>query len=70
MMEGIEILKLRDSITRVYAQRTGKPIWAISEDMERDTFMSAEEARAYGIVDLVTADNEQNSDLMLLDDTN
>jgi ATP-dependent Clp protease protease subunit len=70
MMEGIEILKLRDSITRVYAQRTGKPIWAISEDMERDTFMSAEEARAYGIVDLVTADNEQNSDMMLLDESN
>lgn len=70
MMEGIEILKLRDSITRVYAQRTGKPIWAISEDMERDTFMSAEEARAYGIVDLVTADNEQNSDLMSLGESN
>jgi ATP-dependent Clp protease protease subunit len=70
MMEGIEILKLRDSITRVYAQRTGKPIWAISEDMERDTFMSAEEALTYGIVDLVTADNEPSSDLLLLNDTN
>lgn len=70
MMEGIEILKLRDSITRVYAQRTGKPIWAISEDMERDTFMSAEEALTYGIVDLVTADNEPSSDLLLLNETN
>jgi ATP-dependent Clp protease protease subunit len=70
MMEGIEILKLRDSITRVYAQRTGKPIWVISEDMERDAFMSAEEARAYGIVDLVTADSEQNTDTMLLDESN
>nr|YP_009258357.1 proteolytic subunit 2 of clp protease [Spirogyra maxima]ANI25262.1 proteolytic subunit 2 of clp protease [Spirogyra maxima] len=70
MMEGTEVLKLRDSITRVYAQRTGKPIWAISEDMERDTFMSAEEALAYGIVDLVTADNEQASNMNLLDETN
>jgi len=66
MMEGIEILKLRDSITRVYAQRTGKPIWVISEDMERDTFMSAEEAQAYGIIDLVTADNTKNEDLTKL----
>jgi ATP-dependent Clp protease protease subunit len=63
MMESVEILNLRDSITRVYAQRTGKPIWVISEDMERDTFMSAEEALIYGIVDLVTADNEPNTDL-------
>jgi ATP-dependent Clp protease protease subunit len=70
MMESTEILTIRDSITRVYAQRTGKPIWAISEDLERDSFMSAEEALIYGIVDLVTANNEQNSDMMLLDETN
>jgi ATP-dependent Clp protease, protease subunit len=56
VMEAREILKLRDSITRVYAQRTGKPIWVISEDMERDSFMSPEEAREYGIVDVVAAD--------------
>lgn len=63
MIEAIEILKLRESITRVYAQRTGKPIWVISEDMERDTFMSAEEARAYGMIDLVTEDNTSNTNL-------
>jgi len=53
IMEAEEVLKLRDSITNVYVQRTGKPLWVISEDMERDIFMSAAEAQAYGIVDLV-----------------
>ncbi|KAI3443874.1 hypothetical protein Pfo_000539, partial [Paulownia fortunei] len=37
----------------VYVQRVGKPLWVVSEDMERDVFMLATEARAYGIVDLV-----------------
>lgn len=53
ILEAEELLKLRETITRVYVQRTGKPIWVVSEDMERDVFMSATEAQAYGIVDLV-----------------
>lgn len=53
LMEAEELLKLRETLTRVYAQRTGKPLWVVSEDMERDIFMSATEAQAYGIVDLV-----------------
>ena len=47
VMEAREILKLRDSITRVYAQRTGKPIWVISEDMERDSFMGRLDFRGF-----------------------
>nr|YP_009409490.1 clp protease proteolytic subunit [Hesperis matronalis]ASJ64496.1 clp protease proteolytic subunit [Hesperis matronalis] len=53
ILEAEELLKLRETITRVYVQRTGKPIWVVSEDMERDVFMSATEAQAHGIVDLV-----------------
>ena len=52
-MEAEELLKLRETLTGVYVQRTGKPFWVVSEDMERDVFMSATEAQAYGIVDLV-----------------
>lgn len=44
---------MRRNITNIYAQRTGKPSWQISKDMERDLFMSAEEAQAYGLVDMV-----------------
>ncbi|KAI3910295.1 hypothetical protein MKW92_012950 [Papaver armeniacum] len=32
--------KLRETLTRVYVQRTGNPLWVVSEDMERDIFMS------------------------------
>ncbi|KAL9991161.1 putative endopeptidase Clp [Helianthus debilis subsp. tardiflorus] len=53
---GRELLKLRETLTRVYVQRTGKPVWVVSEDMERDVFMSATEAQAYGIVDLVAVE--------------
>ncbi|TYH18929.1 hypothetical protein ES288_A05G312400v1 [Gossypium darwinii] len=53
ILEAEELLKLRESLTRVYVQRTGKPLWVVSEDMERDVFMSATEAQAHGIVDLV-----------------
>nr|YP_009577992.1 clp protease proteolytic subunit [Bunchosia argentea]QBK32609.1 clp protease proteolytic subunit [Bunchosia argentea] len=53
VMESGELLKVRGIITSVYTQRTGKPLWVISEDMERDAFMSATEAQAHGIVDFV-----------------
>nr|UXP76918.1 clp protease proteolytic subunit [Acalypha australis] len=53
VLEAEELLKLREILTRIYAQRTGKPLWVVSEDMERDAFMSAAEAQAHGIVDLV-----------------
>nr|YP_004072487.1 ATP-dependent protease [Corynocarpus laevigatus]ADO60335.1 ATP-dependent protease [Corynocarpus laevigatus] len=53
ILEAEELLKLRETLTMVYVQRTGKPLWVVSEDMERDVFMSATEAQAHGIVDLV-----------------
>nr|YP_009331721.1 ClpP [Arracacia xanthorrhiza]APH07290.1 ClpP [Arracacia xanthorrhiza] len=53
ILEAEELLKLRETLTRVYVQRTDKPLWVVSEDMERDVFMSATEAQAYGIVDVV-----------------
>nr|YP_010294525.1 clp protease proteolytic subunit [Xyris indica]ULQ68347.1 clp protease proteolytic subunit [Xyris indica]ULQ68427.1 clp protease proteolytic subunit [Xyris indica]ULQ68664.1 clp protease proteolytic subunit [Xyris indica] len=52
-LDAEELLTLRKTLTRIYAQRTGTPYSVISVDMERDTYMSAEEAKAYGIVDFV-----------------
>nr|YP_009027147.1 clp protease proteolytic subunit [Trifolium aureum]AGO63801.1 clp protease proteolytic subunit [Trifolium aureum] len=52
-LEAHELLTMRQNITNIYAQRTGKPSWQISKDTERDLFMSAEEALAHGIVDMV-----------------
>jgi ATP-dependent Clp protease protease subunit len=60
-MEAKEVLKPHDCITKVYVQRTGQPLWIISEDMERVVFMWAKEAKVYGIVDLVAIENAPNS---------
>nr|YP_009765274.1 clp protease proteolytic subunit [Lysiloma watsonii]QIS95551.1 clp protease proteolytic subunit [Lysiloma watsonii] len=51
--ESDELMSLRDSVIKGYVQKTGKPAWLISYDLERDAFLSAEEAQAHGIVDLV-----------------
>nr|YP_009994493.1 clp protease proteolytic subunit [Cuscuta pedicellata]QNP08605.1 clp protease proteolytic subunit [Cuscuta pedicellata] len=51
--EAEELLKMRESLVEVYAQRTGKPKWVITKDMERDVFLSPTEAKAYGLVDAV-----------------
>nr|YP_010036318.1 clp protease proteolytic subunit [Cotyledon tomentosa]QQW46860.1 clp protease proteolytic subunit [Cotyledon tomentosa]QWX90359.1 ATP-dependent Clp protease proteolytic subunit [Cotyledon tomentosa]WQN00199.1 Clp protease proteolytic subunit [Cotyledon tomentosa] len=56
ILEAEELLNLRETITMVYVQRTGKSFWVVSEDMERDVFMSATEAQAHGIVDLVAVE--------------
>nr|QNH92098.1 ClpP [Senna bicapsularis] len=56
ILEAEELLKLRETITKVYVQRTGKPLWVVSEDLERDVFMSAAEAQAHGIVDRVAVE--------------
>jgi len=48
-----EILKTRDTLNRVLAQHSGQKLKTIERDTERDNFMSAEEAVAYGLVDQV-----------------
>ncbi len=45
------ILKQRDRINRILAKHTGQPLERIEQDTERDYFMDAEEAKAYGIID-------------------
>jgi ATP-dependent Clp protease protease subunit len=48
-----EILKARDTINALYSHHTGQPVETIKRDTERDNFMSAGEARAYGLIDTV-----------------
>ncbi len=47
------ILRIRSNLNRILAERTGKPLEVIERDTDRDNFMSAEEAAAYGLVDKV-----------------
>ncbi len=50
-ISAARILKLRDKMNRIAAERTGQPLERIERDTDRDTFLSAEEAQKYGIVD-------------------
>jgi ATP-dependent Clp protease, protease subunit len=48
-----EILKARETLNALYARHTGQPVETIARDTERDNFLSAAEARAYGLIDEV-----------------
>jgi len=50
-IQAREILRLRDRLNEIFALHTGKPIDIIAKDTDRDFFMSAAEARDYGLVD-------------------
>lgn len=47
------ILQVRERLNHILAERTGQPLSRIQKDTERDFFMSAEEAKKYGIIDEV-----------------
>ncbi|CAE6707666.1 MAG TPA: ATP-dependent Clp endopeptidase proteolytic subunit ClpP [Nitrospira sp.] len=48
-----EILKIRERLNEIMAKHTGQPLDKISQDTERDYFMSSEEAKRYGLIDEV-----------------
>ena len=48
-----EILLIRDRLNAILAKHTGQPVDRIAKDTDRDNFMSAEDAKAYGLVDAV-----------------
>ena len=50
-----EILRMRETLNGLLAKHTGQPVEKIAQDPERDNFMSAQDACAYGIVDQVVA---------------
>lgn len=47
------LLRTRDTLNRILAERTGKPIETIEKDTERDNFMTAEQALKYGLIDRI-----------------
>jgi len=52
-IQAREILKLREALNQIMADRTGQPIEKIRVDSERDFFMSSHEAKDYGLIDQV-----------------
>lgn len=47
------MMKLRDNLAKIMAKNTGQPVEKVDKDIDRDFFMSAEEAKKYGIIDKI-----------------
>ncbi|TGN13763.1 ATP-dependent Clp endopeptidase proteolytic subunit ClpP [Leptospira ilyithenensis] len=54
-----EIVKIKDKLIELYAKHSGKTIEQIQKDTERNLYMSAEEAKEYGIIDNVIQERKQ-----------
>lgn len=65
-IQAKEILYLRDKLNQLYAEHTGKTKDQIELDIDRDRFMSAEEAKNYGIIDKVI---QRRAELETVDET-
>jgi ATP-dependent Clp protease protease subunit len=52
-IQAKEILKLRERLNQIYVERTGQPLTVIEDAMDRDRFMSADEAKDFGLIDAV-----------------
>ena len=57
-----EILKTRDRLNKIYVRHTGQDLKTIEDAMERDRFMTPEEAKAFGLVDEVLAQRPRTDD--------
>lgn len=58
-IEAREIVRIKKQLNLEYATRTGQPIEKIERDMDRDYFLSAEEAKNYGLIDRVIEDRPE-----------
>ncbi|MFZ5815881.1 MAG: ATP-dependent Clp protease proteolytic subunit [Bacillota bacterium] len=54
-----ELLHTKEKIAEIISRHSGQPLEKVREDSERDRWLSAEEARAYGLVDLVVSPHER-----------
>lgn len=57
-----EMLKVRDRLNRILAFHTGQSVEQIEQDTERDNFMGAEEAKAYGLIDSVLTSRQPETE--------
>jgi ATP-dependent Clp protease protease subunit len=57
-IQAREILRVRDEVNRILVAHTGQPLEKIQKDTDRDFFMTAEQAKEYGIIDEVIISRE------------
>ncbi len=58
-IQAKEIQRMKDDLNAILAENTGQKVTKIAEDTERDNFMSAEEAKKYGMIDEVISKNSK-----------
>jgi ATP-dependent Clp protease, protease subunit len=58
-IQAREILYLRQRLNQIMSERTGQPIERIEKDTDRDTFLSADDSVAYGLIDKVLDSRSQ-----------
>ena len=58
-IQAAEILRMKDELNKILARHTGKDLKTVTNDSDRDFFMSAQEAKEYGIVDEVIESAKQ-----------
>ncbi|MCP4080175.1 MAG: ATP-dependent Clp protease proteolytic subunit [Planctomycetaceae bacterium] len=61
-IQANEILRNRQTLNDILADHTGKPVEQIAKDVDRDFFMTAEEAKEYGMVDEITVRQTNDED--------
>ena len=59
LIHAQEILKIRDTLNQALAKHCKQPLATIEKDTDRDNFMSAEEAKAYGLIDEIIQQRDQ-----------
>lgn len=58
-IQANRLMKTKEKLIRIYNEKTGQPIEKLRADMERDYFMSAEEAKEYGLIDEILVKNSR-----------
>jgi ATP-dependent Clp protease protease subunit len=61
-IQAREILSLRGRLNNIYVEHTGKSLQDIENAMDRDNYMTAEEAASFGIIDLVVKERPESND--------
>ncbi len=54
MIHAERLIKTKKILNKILSERTGQPLEKLEKDVERDYFMSAEEAKAYGVIDAIS----------------
>lgn len=69
-IQAEEILKAKKTINEILAKHTGQPLEKITEETERDRYMSAEDAKEYGLIDEVLHEDAKKAEAVNKDDEN